>query len=214
MIPSAIFLVSCYLLGSIPTGYLLVKAVKGIDIRTQGSGNIGMTNVWRVVGAPWGVLTLLLDISKGVIAVEGAHYLKPELDWVAVAAGLIVLLGNVFSIFMGFKGGKGIGVSVGVFYSLLPLPSLIGTFVFISALAVWRMISVGSLSGVTTMAALSLFLGQGQHPWSTGLAMVGVVMAWYTHRSNLKRIADGTENKVNFGKKKGKRLEDLFIRLR
>ncbi len=205
MIPSAIFLVSCYLLGSIPTGYLLVKAVKGIDIRTQGSGNIGMTNVWRVVGAPWGVLTLLLDISKGVIAVEGAHYLKPELDWVAVAAGLIVLLGNVFSIFMGFKGGKGIGVSVGVFYSLLPLPSLIGTFVFISALAVWRMISVGSLSGVTTMAALSLFLGQGQHPWSTGLAMVGVVMAWYTHRSNLKRIADGTENKVNFGKKKGEK---------
>jgi glycerol-3-phosphate acyltransferase PlsY len=67
------------------------------------------------------------------------------------------------------------------------------------------MISVGSLSGVTTMAALSMFLGQGQHPWSTGLAMVGVVIAWYTHRSNLKRIADGTENKVNFGKGKGEK---------
>jgi glycerol-3-phosphate acyltransferase PlsY len=192
-------------LGSIPTGYLLVKAVKGIDIRTQGSGNIGMTNVWRVVGASWGVLTLLLDISKGVIAVEGARSLRPDLEWVAVAAGLNVLLGNVFSIFMRFKGGKGIGVSVGVFYSLLPLPSLIGTLVFLCALGVWRMISVGSLSGVTTMAALSMFLGQGQHPWSTGLAMVGVVIAWYTHRSNLKRIADGTENKVNFGKGKGEK---------
>jgi glycerol-3-phosphate acyltransferase PlsY len=205
VIPLAVFLVACYLLGSIPTGYLLVKAVKGIDIRTQGSGNIGMTNVWRVVGASWGVLTLLLDISKGVIAVEGARSLRPDLEWVAVAAGLNVLLGNVFSIFMRFKGGKGIGVSVGVFYSLLPLPSLIGTLVFLCALGVWRMISVGSLSGVTTMAALSMFLGQGQHPWSTGLAMVGVVIAWYTHRSNLKRIADGTENKVNFGKGKGEK---------
>ncbi len=199
----ACWLIAAYLLGSIPTGYLLVKAVKGFDIRTQGSGNIGMTNVWRVVGAPWGVLTLLLDITKGVLAVKGAQALMPDAEWFRVAAGLAVLLGNVFSVFMHFKGGKGIGVSVGVFYSLLLIPSLAGTFVFICALAVWRMISVGSLSGVTTMAALSLALGQGQHPYSTGLAMLGVVLAWWTHRSNLKRIAEGTENKIGLNKKTG-----------
>lgn len=200
-------LLLAYLLGSIPTGYWLVKAVKGIDIRKQGSGNIGMTNVWRVAGAPLGITTFALDIVKGAISVKMAQMLLPQLaqwSWLPATAGLLVLLGNVFSIFLGFKGGKGIGVSVGVFFTLLPLASLIGMIIFILTLVAWKMISVGSLSAVTTMAALSLVFNQDQ-PWSISLAVFAVVMAWYTHRANLKRIVEGNENIITLGKKKRKK---------
>jgi acyl phosphate:glycerol-3-phosphate acyltransferase len=201
-----ILLLAC-LLGSIPTGFWLVKAVKGIDIRKKGSGNIGMTNVWRVAGAPWGILTFILDIAKGVIPVKCAQMLYhhyPHWDWLPPLAGLIVLLGSVFSIFLKFKGGKGIGVSVGVFFTLLPFPSLIGTMVFIFALVTWRMISVGSLAGVTTMAALSMVVNPVQR-WSVLLAVLAMGIAWYTHRSNLKRIVEGKESKISAGRKKGRK---------
>ena len=200
---STYLLLGIYLLGSIPTGYWLMKAVKGIDIRQQGSGNIGMTNVWRVAGAGWGIATLVLDIAKGVISVKAAQWLvahPPSFDWLPAAAGLVVLLGNVFPVFLKFKGGKGIGVSVGVFFTLLPLPSTAGLVVFGLTLLLWKMISVGSLSGVTTMAALSLVLNPNDR-WSILLAIFAVVMAWYTHRSNLKRIVDGNENRIALRKK-------------
>ena len=191
---------AAYLLGSIPFGYLLVKWVKGIDVRTQGSGNIGMTNVWRVAGAKWGITTLVLDIAKGALAIAIARHFDPNNELVLVLSGLIALLGNIFSIFLKFKGGKGIGVSIGVFFSLLPLPSVAGLVVFIIVLSIGRMISVGSLLGVTTMAGLTLFYQQG-FTWYSGLALVAAVMIWWTHRQNIQRILSGTENKIF--KKKG-----------
>lgn len=193
-----LILLTAYLLGSIPFGYLLVKWVKGVDVRTQGSGNIGMTNVWRVAGAKWGILTLVLDIAKGALAVAIARYFMPDNQPVIVLTGLVALVGNIFSIFLNFKGGKGIGISVGVFFSLLWMPSTAGLMVFLIALAIGRMISVGSLLGVTTMAALTLYT-HGMD-WYTGLAFFALVMIWYTHRQNIQRILKGTENKI--GKKK------------
>jgi acyl phosphate:glycerol-3-phosphate acyltransferase len=194
----ALVLIAAYLLGSIPFGYLLVKWVKGVDVRTQGSGNIGMTNVWRVAGAKWGILTLVLDIAKGALAVAIARYLDPANDLILVLTGLAALLGNIFSIFLNFKGGKGIGISVGVFFSLLWMPSLAGLIVFLIALAIGRMISVGSLLGVTTMAALTLYTHHLD--WYSSLALFAAVMIWWTHRQNIQRILNGTENKI--GKKK------------
>jgi glycerol-3-phosphate acyltransferase PlsY len=194
----ALILVTAYLLGSIPFGYLLVKWVKGVDVRTQGSGNIGMTNVWRVAGARWGILTLVLDIAKGALVVAIARYFDPSSDLILVLTGLIALLGNIFSIFLNFKGGKGIGISVGVFFSLLWLPSTAGLIVFLIALAIGRMISVGSLLGVTTMAALTLYTHHID--CYSGLALFAAVMIWWTHRQNIHRILNGTENKI--GKKK------------
>lgn len=191
-------LVTAYLLGSIPFGYLLVKWVKGVDVRTQGSGNIGMTNVWRVAGAKWGILTLVLDIAKGALAVAIARHFDSNDDLLLVLSGLLALLGNVFSIFLKFKGGKGIGVSVGVFFSLLWLPSLAGLFVFLIALAIGRMISAGSLLGATTMAILT-FCIHGLDCYSA-LALFAAVMIWWTHRQNIQRILNGTESKI--GKKK------------
>jgi len=194
----ALVLVTAYLLGSIPFGYLLVKWVKGIDVRTYGSGNIGMTNVWRVAGAKWGILTLALDIAKGALAVTIARHFDPNADLILVSSGLLALLGNVFSIFLKFKGGKGIGVSVGVFFSLLWLPSLAGLFVFLIALAIGRIISAGSLLGATTMAILT-FCTHGLDCYS-GLALFAAGMIWWTHRQNIQRILNGTESKI--GKKK------------
>lgn len=194
----ALILVTAYLLGSIPFGYLLVKWVKGVDVRTQGSGNIGMTNVWRVAGAKWGILTLILDIAKGALAVAIARHFDANTDLILVLSGLLALLGNVFSIFLKFKGGKGIGISVGVFFSLLWLPSLAGLIVFLIALAIGRMISAGSLLGATTMAVLT-FYTHGLDCYS-GLALFAALMIWWTHRQNIKRILNGTESKI--GKKK------------
>ncbi len=190
--------IAAYIIGSIPMGYLLVKWVKGIDIRTQGSGNIGMTNVWRVAGAGWGIATLALDIAKGVLAVWIARHFDPGDDLLQVLCGLSALLGNVFSIFLKFKGGKGIGISVGIFFSLLPLESTAGLVVFLVALGLGRMVSLGSLLGATTMMTLTLY-HQGI-TWFSGLAVFAALMIWWTHRQNIKRILNGTESKI--GKKK------------
>jgi acyl phosphate:glycerol-3-phosphate acyltransferase len=188
-----------YLLGSCPFGYWLVKAFKGLDVRTRGSGNIGMTNVWRVAGPGWGVATLLLDVLKGVVAVQFARHAFPREQGQAALGGLAVLLGNVFSVFLGFKGGKGIGVSVGVFFSLLPVESSLGAAIFLLALLSSRMISVGSLLGISVMAFEALYReGWG---WLSALALFAAAMVWWTHRQNILRILGGRENKVIFKKK-------------
>ena len=198
MLNPFIAILSSYLLGSIPFGFLLVKWVKGIDVRTQGSGNIGMTNVWRVAGAGWGIATLALDIGKAVLAIWISRLLTPGNDQIIVLSGLAVLLGNVFSVFLKFKGGKGIGVSVGVFFSLLPFESAVGTGLFILALLLTRMISVGSLLGVTAMGILTLY-HQGLTSYSL-LATFAALVIWWTHRENIKRIMSGTERKIGKSK--------------
>jgi glycerol-3-phosphate acyltransferase PlsY len=195
---SLFLLLFAYLVGSIPTGYWLVWLVKKKDVRTQGSGNIGMTNVWRVAGAPWGILTLILDIAKGAVVIWAARVFLPQDALAPLVAAAGVLVGNVFTIFLNFKGGKGIGVSVGVFFSLLPLESALGTVAFVIMVLITRMISAGSLAGVTVMALSTwVMLGAG---WFSAFASVAALLVWWTHRENIKRIASGTENRV--GKKK------------
>jgi acyl phosphate:glycerol-3-phosphate acyltransferase len=204
MTKDLLFLTAAYLLGSIPFGYLLVKWVKGVDVRTVGSGNIGMTNVWRVAGPGWGIATLVLDIAKGVAAVWLADHFNPLNDRLEVLCGLAALLGNIFSIFLKFKGGKGIGISVGIFFYLLLPESSAGLAVFILAVLATRMISVGSLLGVTTMMALTFYNLRELNSYS-GLALVAAAMIWWTHRQNIKRILAGTESKI--GKKKTSPVE-------
>lgn len=194
----ALIVLTAYLLGSIPFGYLLVKWVKGVDVRKQGSGNIGMTNVWRVAGAKWGIATFILDVSKGVLAVWLAHHFDPGDDLLEVVSGLAALLGNVFSVFLKFQGGKGIGISTGIFFYLLPIESSAGLASFILALLLTRMISVGSLLGVSVMMVLTL--NHSGINWFSGLAVAATATTWWTHRENIKRILRGTENKI--GKKK------------
>jgi glycerol-3-phosphate acyltransferase PlsY len=153
-----------------------------------------MTNVWRVAGVQWGILTLALDILKGVVAVWiGGWYFNNES--IRVLAGVCVLVGNLFPVFLKFKGGKGVGTSVGVFFSLLPIQSALGALVFGIAAWRWRMVSVGSLAGVTVMALASAHRYGIVGPIPR-LALAACLLLWWSHRSNIGRILDGTENKI------------------
>jgi acyl phosphate:glycerol-3-phosphate acyltransferase len=201
MLINILILIFLYLIGSIPFGYLLVKLAKGKDVRKEGSGNIGMTNVWRVAGAGWGIATFIFDVAKGVLAIAITNHWTSGSDAKLVFSGLAVLLGSVFSIFLGFRGGKGVGTSAGVFFSLLPLESTIGTAVLALTVAITRMISAGSLMGVLTMAGLTLFFQKGL-TWFSALALFTLIFVWWTHRHNIQRIIQGTENKI--GKKSEK----------
>ena len=205
-----------YLLGSIPTGFLVARA-KGIDIRNAGSGNIGATNAMRVLGKPAGIFVLLLDALKGYAAVA---FLAPQIfNWLAphlglasdfsvepfelrprllVIAGIGAVLGHNYTCWLKFKGGKGIATTAGVYLALAPWAVLVALIVFILAVALTRYVSVGSIAAaialpvaVWVMTPHNLFLGLV----TTALGLLAI----YKHKSNLQRLRDGTENR--FGKK-------------
>jgi glycerol-3-phosphate acyltransferase PlsY len=134
----------CYLLGSLPTGVLIARLQK-VNIREQGSGNIGATNVARVLGKKAGILTLLGDFSKGLLAVYLADALFKNQN-VTSLAGLFAFLGHLFSVFLKFKGGKGVATGLGIFMYLMPVPTLLAMVIFALALKISTYVSVGSTS--------------------------------------------------------------------
>jgi glycerol-3-phosphate acyltransferase PlsY len=192
-------LVWCYFLGSIPVGYVLMKWFKDIDIRQHGSGNIGMTNVWRVAGPTWGVSTLALDITKGALAIylSSLHF-ERDMDIVVGAVG--VLAGNLFPIFLKFKGGKGVGTSIGVFYSIVPFESFVATLAFAVVAYFTRMVSASSMVAVTVFA-LTVAHYHGITWSGSELAMAACLLVCWSHRSNFLRIINGTESRI--GRKSG-----------
>ncbi len=214
-----IIAVAAYLLGSIPTGFLVARA-RGIDIRTVGSGNIGATNAMRVLGKPAGIFVLLMDALKGYIACAFVpplifNQLAPHLSGLAVyfqnepvelqtryyvVAGIFAVLGHNYPCWLRFKGGKGIATSAGVYLALAPWPLLIALGVFILALLTTRYVSVGSLAAATALPAAVWILP----PHNLLLGIVTTVlglMAIYKHKGNLRRLAAGTENRLQFKKK-------------
>ncbi len=182
-----------YLLGSIPTGLVLAKALAGIDPRQGGSRNIGATNVLRTAGKTLGVATLIGDVLKGVIPVCLALFLQRGEWWVA-AAGLAAFLGHCFPIYIGFRGGKGVATSLGVYLPLTPLAVLVNVFVFASALGVTRMVSVGS---ILAAIAMPLLIGLGRYPLAyliLSLCVDAIII--FRHKENIKRLIQGRENKL------------------
>ena len=146
------FLVA-YLLGSIPTSFLMGKLVKGIDIRKHGSGNVGATNALRVLGTKIGVITLVIDIGKGFLAIiAGRMLIENATHLLLIGCGLCAILGHIFTVFLKFKGGKGVATSAGVFIALTPLPVAIAFGVFLVTVAFSRYVSLGSI-----LAAIALF---------------------------------------------------------
>ena len=201
-----------YLLGSIPTGFLVAKA-KGIDIRSVGSGNIGATNAMRVLGKPAGIAVLLMDAAKGFAAVWLASlmlkdnsifdlhtdYSIVDLQTLRVVAGIGAVLGHNYTCWLNFKGGKGIATTAGVYLALAPWALLVALVVFILAILLTKYVSVGSIAGaialpvtVWVMTPQNIFLGIV----TTALG----VLAIYKHKSNLQRLMAGTENRL--GQKK------------
>jgi acyl phosphate:glycerol-3-phosphate acyltransferase len=210
--------VGAYLLGSIPTGYLVAKA-KGIDIRTVGSGNIGATNAMRALGKPAGIAVLLLDAAKGFIAVLLAVAYPPDRLFPdifppeiivhpsynpvmtrAIVAGLFAVLGHNYTCWLKFKGGKGIATSAGVYLALAPWAVLIALVVFVLALLATRYVSLGSISAAVALPAAVWILPPHNLLLGIVTTVLGV-MAIYKHKGNLQRLAAGTESRLQFKKK-------------
>ncbi len=203
----AIGLVAAYLAGSVPFAYLAGRLLKGIDLRTVGSGNLGATNVFRTLGAPAGVAVMLLDIAKGAVPVYWLPRLLgvggPETDvgiWWALAYGLMAILGHAKPIFLLWKGGgKGVATAAGIFLAVIPGP-LLGTFaIFALVSVVSGYVSVGSLTAAVVFPTW-VWVARGASPVFYISLVVGTFV-WWTHRANIARLRAGTESRV-FGKKK------------
>ncbi len=186
-----ILVLGSYLLGSIPTGLLLAKAA-GVDIRASGSGNIGATNVYRTLGRTVGVLTLVGDCLKGLIPVLAARYLGLSDAWIA-AAGLAAFLGHVYTIFLGFKGGKGVATALGVFLGVSPLAVLGALVIFVLLVWKWRYISLGSIAAAAAMPLMVAWLDR--RPLLVGMTVIVAVLVIWKHRENISRLRAGTENR-------------------
>lgn len=186
-----------YLIGAVPFGYLLVKLLRGGDVRASGSGNIGATNVLRTSGRTLGIVTLILDIAKGFVAVWIVAVLTDHsMFWTSLAA-LAVMAGHAFPVFLGFQGGKAVASFIGAFLYLAPLPLAAVLILFVAVVAVTGYISLGSI-----MAAAAFPIGVWivMHPgWELVLvAIIAGAFVVYRHKSNLERIRAGTENRFSW----------------
>lgn len=193
------YLAACYLLGAVPTGYLAGKVLRGIDIREHGSGNLGATNVFRVLGKGPGIFVLLFDMAKGWAAVALLPKGIPVEGLWVLGGGLAAVLGHNYTCFLKFRGGKGVATSAGVVAGLAPLSFLTVMGVFAAAFGISRMVSLGSLLGATVLPLGVWYYGEGGLP-ALILALAMAIFIWVRHIPNIKRIMDGTENK--FGKPK------------
>jgi glycerol-3-phosphate acyltransferase PlsY len=200
-----------YLMGSLPTGYLVAKA-KGIDIRTVGSGNIGATNVFRILGKPAGIGVLLIDALKGWLAVAVLSRLLWEhfdsaanpstREWFAVVAGVAAILGHNYTCWLRFKGGKGIATSAGVLGALIPATLGIVVAIWVVVFAASRYVSLAS---ITAAAALPLVAwAMGESGVIIGITAGLSALAIYKHKSNIQRLRNGTESRLQLGSKKSK----------
>ena len=190
-------IIIAYLIGSIPFGYLIVRATGRGDVRETGSGGTGATNVSRRAGKAAGVFTLVLDLLKGAIAIIIAKVmLNPDAtDWWIAAAAIAVIVGHIFPVWLAFRGGKGVATGAGVFLALAPMSVLCAGVIFV--LVVWwrKMVSLGSIAGAATIPVYFLLAGN-----STPLLVASVVGAWlivFAHRGNLARIWNGTEPRIS-----------------
>ena len=193
-----------YLLGSIPFGLIVAKVFGGADVRKAGSGNIGATNVARVVGPAAGVLTLALDAGKGWLAVWLAARLTHGSAGMMAAAGFLALIGHCFPIWLGFRGGKGVATAAGIFAALCPEAMLAALILFALVVWFWRYVSLGSLAAAAAIPLLVYFLWAPPFapPASVDVGSFGIsALVIYQHRGNLTRLARGEEPKFSTRKK-------------
>jgi glycerol-3-phosphate acyltransferase PlsY len=189
-----------YLVGSIPTSIIISKLLRGIDIRNHGSGNAGGTNVFRVMGWKWGVATILLDACKGaiVVIVVARFYLDrfpfpnatpfDDFTLVQIICGVAAVIGHIWTVFAGFRGGKGIATALGVLITIITLDMIVALGVFVIVVTFSRYISLGSL-----MAAISVPL--------ILIVRENILLVIFTHRANVERLLSGTEKKISLAKK-------------
>ena len=187
-----------YLIGSIPFGYIVAKS-KGIDVRQYGSGNIGATNVGRVLGKGYGVAVYILDLAKGFVPVYGVSYMVETQDFVSpqvIICGFAAICGHVFPIYLRFKGGKAVATSCGVFLWLAPLAFLIAGATWIIFFLCFRYVSLGSIAGALALIIAIIVLGAdpfGSGKYLTAFATLISILVIILHKSNIKRLLSGCE---------------------
>lgn len=196
-------LLGAYLLGSIPTGYLVGRA-RGLDLRTLGSGNIGATNALRVLGKPAGTFVLLADAFKGwcgCVAVPhlavswlGGAETRAVPTWLSVLGGVSAVLGHNFTCWLRFKGGKGIATSAGVLLGIIPLAFVTVLGTFLASLAVTRIVSLSSLLAASILPLATWYWHR--EPLLIGFSVVLAALAIYRHRANIARLRAGTEPRI------------------
>lgn len=196
-----LLLALAFFLGTLPTGLLVVRLVRGIDIRQVGSGNIGATNVVRAAGWGWGIGTLLFDALKGALVPWWlARVAAPDVLIWQIAAGALCLAGNIFNPWLRFRGGKGVGTSIGVAAALAPLPLFLGLVAFFIGFLSTRIVSVGSLSagGVFGATAIVTYVTAQPRPPLLWLCFCLVVtgVVFFTHRANIRRLMAGSESRL------------------
>jgi acyl phosphate:glycerol-3-phosphate acyltransferase len=198
----------CYLIGSFPSGYLVGKS-QGIDIRRHGSGNIGATNVLRVMGKKWGYLVFFSDSLKGFIAVKVGVWLASsagaEATLAAVVAGICCIIGHNYTVWLRFKGGKGIATSIGVLLAIVPtMIVLIVLVVWLAVFLVWKYVSLASICAALSLpvAVLALFpfVAHGNYWVLVVFSLIVAALAVWRHRPNIDRLLQGKENR--FGTKR------------
>lgn len=190
-------LVAAYLVGSIPTAYLVGRA-NGVDLRTVGSGNLGATNVFRTLGWKWGLFVYIADLAKGalpVLVLPGLASVGKGWPWGALF-GVLAIFGHVRPVFlMGKGGGKGVATASGVFLALAPIAALSAFLAFVVAVAIWRYVSLGSLAGAVVLPIVVLLQEHAVTPMVLVSAAVALFVFW-THRENIGRLRRGEERKV------------------
>ncbi len=189
----SLMIIICYLIGSMPFGYIVAKVVKKIDIRDYGSGNIGATNAFRVLG-PWlASLVLIGDLLKGFLAIVLFYQLNIDSLFVIILGGLAVIGGHDWSIFLKFKGGKGIATTYGVFLALNPKIALLSALIWLIVIALTRYASLASILSLSVLVVLMLWFRQPQE--YIIFSVIILALALYRHRGNILRLKEGKEKK-------------------
>lgn len=191
-------LATAYLLGSIPFGYLLVRFFRKEDVRAIGSGNIGATNVARAGGKGLGILTLALDLVKGLVAVLLAKHFAPAVADLAVGAAVAAVLGHVFPVWLRFKGGKGVATALGVFLILAPLAALGSLLVFVLVVAITRLVSLASILAAVLIPVFAMFTVPNHTPAFVAGTIFIALLVVLKHHANMARLMQGKETR--FGK--------------
>lgn len=189
-----------YLIGSIPFGYLVVRAKGGGDVRESGSGGTGATNVSRRAGKAAGVLTLILDALKGALAVIIARQTLTgdNTDWLIAVVAIAVIVGHIFPVWLGFRGGKGVATGVGVFLALVPMAVLCAGVIFVAVVALTKYVSLGSILAAATIPLFVwLFVLEVELKPLLTASIVGALLIIFAHRGNIARLLSGTESRIS-----------------
>lgn len=189
-----LIIISCYLLGSIPFGYIVGKLFKKVDIRELGSGNIGTSNAFRILGPSLASLILIGDIGKGILSIYLVRYFNIDNLLILTIAGLVVICGHDWSLFLGFKGGKGIATTFGVVFALNPTISILAVTIWVIVLIITK---YTSLSSILAMISILVFTILFKQPYEyIVFSAIIIVLSIFKHKENIKRLKLGKERKI------------------